>query len=425
MPPVSGERQRAEEFARLLDALEDDLRHGVGASPGDAEGFDVPETGSHRGPAGPGGPGGPGPGAHRGAGGPGGPRHPGGPRVPRQGGDPEMHRMVAAVEQLIAEAQARPIELSAERKAQDIAMLYRMAVENPPSSGKHRGGGTPWKRRLIGGGVAVGVLSGGLGGISWAASKALPGDPLYGVKRGLENMRASVSGSDQARGEQYLDQARTRLGEIRSLLGRHDANVDGSDASRLIAGTMDNLYKDVDSAGSLLVPLAEHGDVQAYTDLTHFLAVYEPQIRDLQTLLAPESQDKATRLLELMQTLDTRMAAAKTLIDKAKDSHGIPGVTVTTAHKGADATAAPSGSAPVGTDHGATGQASGAGGNGPSASPDGGLHIQVPLGSTPTTVVVPPLLSGLPPIGITLGGAAATGPTTGNGAAPNTDPNPN
>jgi hypothetical protein len=38
--------------------------------------------------------------------------------------------------------------------------------------------------------------------------------------------------------------------------------------------------------------------------------------------------------------------------------------------------------------------------------------------------VVPPLLSGLPPIGITLGGAAATGPTS-NGGAPATDPNPN
>ena len=410
MPPVSGERQRAEEFARLLDVLDHGLRHGVDASP---EGGDPPGAPGHGLPAPTGLPGLPGrgvPGRAAGA----------APRIPRQGTDPEMAGMLAAVERLIAEAQAHPVTLSAERKAQDEAMLYRLAVENPPSPGRHRGGGTPWKRRLISGGVAVGVLSGGLGGISWAASKALPGDPLYGVKRGLENMRVSVSGSDDARGSQYLDQARTRLGEIRSLLGRHDANVDGSETGHLIAGAMDNLYKDVDSAGSLLVPLAEHGDAQAYTDLTRFLTVYEPQVRDLQTLLAPESQDKATRLLELMQSLDTRMAQARTLIDKNRDPHGIPGVSVTTAHPGATAPAA--GATSPGPD--GAGQAPGPGAPSPTENPGGGLQVQVPIGSAPTTVVLPPLLSGLPPIGITLGGGAATGPTTG-GTGPATDPNPN
>jgi hypothetical protein len=50
--------------------------------------------------------------------------------------------------------------------------------------------------------------------------------------------------------------------------------------------------------------------------------------------------------------------------------------------------------------------------------------VSVPIGSSDTTLNVPSLMSGLPPIGITIGNTApATGPTTGG--PPNTDPNPN
>ncbi|MFD0630603.1 DUF5667 domain-containing protein [Catenulispora yoronensis] len=305
-------------------------------------------------------------------------------------------------------------------------------------------GRSPWRRRLIGGGVAVGVLSGGIGGVAWAASSALPGDPLYGVKRSLENMRVSVSGSDLERGEQYLGQAKTRLAEVHKLQGRHDSNVDGSDTSKLIDETMDNLYKDVDSAGGLLAPLAEAGDAEALANLQNFLTAYQPQVVDLETLLAPDSQDKARRLAALMDSLGARMAAAHANLDKQRaatqhpttgssssarhpDQAGpptTPAPTGTSSSRAPDGQRPPTAGAPTGaaSDEQPTGTTPGT----PSSDPSSALHVQVPLGSSGTTVTLPSLISGLPPIGITLGDTApATGPTTPGSTPPNTDPNPN
>ncbi len=353
-----------------------------------------------------------------------------------------MLRTVAAVvdEGRFHTPQIRPAfkEELGRRLQEDFLRLFNADVDGngngnggEPAS-RHRAT-SPWRRRLLGGGVAVGVLSGGLGGMAWAASGALPGDPLYGVKRSLENMRVSVSGSDLERGDQYLGQAKTRLGEIRHLLGRHDANVDGSDTSHLIADTMDNLSRDVDNAGQLLAPLAEQGNTEALASLQDFLATYEPQVHDLEVLLAPESQDKAQRLVTLMQSLDARVTAARAAIERARSAQTHPnGALGTGTHRAAAAPSAtptgPPSAGTVGQQHAATAQTDGAAPanpGAPSASPDTSLSLQVPLGSPATTFLLPPLLTGLPPIGITLGNTApATGPTTDAGPPP-TDPNPN
>jgi hypothetical protein len=248
-------------------------------------------------------------------------------------------------------------------------------------------------------------------------------------------MRVSVSGSDLERGEQYLGQAKTRLEEIHKLLGRHDSNVDGSDTSKLIAETADNLYKDVDSAGALLAPLAESGDTEAMGSLQNFIDTYEPQVRDLETLLAPDSQDEARRLVALLDSLDGRLAAAQAALNRQRAAQQHPTSADTTArHGGLPSTPAPTGTPPS---HAAPGRQSPSQG-GPSGTENGGpttapsapssdpssLHVSVPIGSSDTTLNVPSLMSGLPPIGITIGNTApATGPTTGG--PPNTDPNPN
>jgi len=180
-----GERQRAEEFARLLDSLDAAPRTGVAT-------LDRPDGGTDR-PA-------------------------GRARIPGQRVDPEMTAMLRAVEAIIDEGRLHAPAMRPEFRAalgrrlqEDFLRLFNADVDDQGGGGepatRHRSGSSPWRRRLLGGGVAVGVLSGGVGGVAWAASSALPGDPLYGVKRSLENMRVSVSGSDLERGEQYLGQA--------------------------------------------------------------------------------------------------------------------------------------------------------------------------------------------------------------------------
>lgn len=65
--------------------------------------------------------------------------------------------------------------------------------------------------------AAVGSIVLGTAGIAAAAENALPGSPLYGVKRAIESVELSFATSDTARGQDLLDQAQTRLGEVKAL----------------------------------------------------------------------------------------------------------------------------------------------------------------------------------------------------------------
>jgi hypothetical protein len=403
-----GERQRAEQFARLLDGL---------------DGSDGPDGPGDAGTA-------------------------VATLIPPQAPDPDTALMLRVVRSVIEEGRFRGPTVRPEFKEQlgarlhrDFLVLFNADVPGGPGDGDAlTRGRSPWRRRLIGGGVAVGVLSGGIGGVAWAASSALPGDPLYGVKRSLENMRVSVSGSDLERGEQYLGQAKTRLAEVHKLLGRHDSNVDGSETSKLIAETMDNLYKDVDDAGQLLAPLAEAGDAEALANLQNFLTAYQPQAVDLETLLAPESQDKARRLVALMNSLAARMTTARANQDRMRAAAQHPtGSSSSSRHQdpppttptptGDSSSHSPQGQRPPAAGAPSTsspGQPTGTAPGTPSNDPSSSLHVSVPIGSSSTTLTLPTLISGLPPIGITLGNTSpATGPTTPPTSPPNTDPNPN
>ncbi|MGW4814784.1 DUF5667 domain-containing protein [Kitasatospora cineracea] len=82
---------------------------------------------------------------------------------------------------------------------------------------------TRWGRRLAIGGLVAGVAVGGFAGAAAASTNALPGDALYGMKRGLEGLRLDWADSDTERGALLLQQASTRLDEAQSLLGRSDS----------------------------------------------------------------------------------------------------------------------------------------------------------------------------------------------------------
>lgn len=68
--------------------------------------------------------------------------------------------------------------------------------------------------------AATFITAFGLTGISAASASALPGETLYAVKRGIENVRLSITTGDSDRGKLLLDLAARRLAEAHGLAER-------------------------------------------------------------------------------------------------------------------------------------------------------------------------------------------------------------
>lgn len=64
-------------------------------------------------------------------------------------------------------------------------------------------------------GLAAGTLA--LSGMSAASGDAIPGDPLYSMKRSTERAQLALAGSDISRGQLFLEFARTRLDEAQAV----------------------------------------------------------------------------------------------------------------------------------------------------------------------------------------------------------------
>jgi Domain of unknown function (DUF5667) len=73
-------------------------------------------------------------------------------------------------------------------------------------------------------GLAAGTLA--LSGMSAASTSAMPGDPLYSVKRSTESARLTLAGSDLGRGQLYLEFARNRAAEAHES-GVRDTGLSG------------------------------------------------------------------------------------------------------------------------------------------------------------------------------------------------------
>ncbi|MFE3880885.1 DUF5667 domain-containing protein [Kitasatospora sp. NPDC059146] len=97
-----------------------------------------------------------------------------------------------------------------------------------------------WSRRFAIGGLVAGLAVGSLAGAAAASTSALPGDTLYGMKRGLEGLRLDLADSDSERGELLLGNAATRLGEANALVGPSGSTTG------LSPGTVDRVRRALD-----------------------------------------------------------------------------------------------------------------------------------------------------------------------------------
>ena len=137
----------------------------------------------------------------------------------------------------------------------------------PPSSRNRRRFGTV---------AAALVIVGGSAGMAAAASGSLPGEALYPIKRGVEQVGTAVRVGDVSKGNALLDQAATRLDEVGAL------QAEGSRDSALITTTVDSFNSAADAGSEkLFAAYAESGDTKPIITVRAFTAQQMADLADL------------------------------------------------------------------------------------------------------------------------------------------------
>jgi hypothetical protein len=113
----------------------------------------------------------------------------------------------------------------------------------------HRRRSLRWRERHLGAVVAALVMVGSTAGLAAASQGSLPGDTLYPLKRGIEHVEVAMSTNDAAKGKELLDQASTRLSEVRALVDR--AQEDAK-SEALIGETLRDFRSSADQGSDLL-----------------------------------------------------------------------------------------------------------------------------------------------------------------------------
>lgn len=332
---------------------------------------------------------------------------------------PEMATEVKTVQraQLIAAMEAA----FAEGAPSDDA---RVPVQRTPK-GAHRATKSLGRLRprsrlskgLAAGGLTVGVAAGAFSGVAAASSEALPGDSLYGLKRGMEDLKLGMADDDSDRGQLYLDQASTRMMEARRLMERGRVADLDHESLYEVRKALSGVRHDAGEGHRLLSEaFARDGSLGHIQALNSFTKSHRQPWTQLRERLPVQLMDVRDEVSSVFDAIDDEVGPLRPLLpphaDGKKQHHGAPAAGTGSGHSKRPA---PSGGHAGSGKHGDSSPAPR-----PSASPSqdegllggntGGLLGPPKVGSpaphdgsggrdTPgdTDVTLPPLLPGLLP----------------------------
>jgi hypothetical protein len=178
--------------------------------------------------------------------------------LPKPTLDPEVKTVQRA--QLVAAMEAALADGSLRVPAAGDPGAGARLPEQRGRSGVHRAGAglrrlrprTRWSRRLAAGGLTVGVAAGAFSGVAAASTNALPGDTLYGLKRGMEDLRLGMAGDDADRGKLLLGMATTRLQEAHRLMERRRSGPLTADSIGEMRGALLGMHNEASEGHQLL-----------------------------------------------------------------------------------------------------------------------------------------------------------------------------
>jgi hypothetical protein len=343
--------------------------------------------------------------------------------LPRPALDPEVKvvqraRLVAAMEAMLRDGtapggEAADPSVPEQRRARGAHRASTLGKLRPR---------TRLTKGLAAGGLSVGVAAASFGGVAAASSNALPGDSLYGLKRGIEDVKLDMAEGDDARGQLYLDQASTRLSEARRLMERDRGGHLDHESVAEIRRTLSGMQHDAAEGHRLLHEAYERdgslGPIQA---LSAFSRSHRETWGALRDRLPAQLGDVSRQVSSVFDAIDRDVAPLQSLLPQTPPQSGTgrhrstaPGAT---GSAGTDAPAPSAGGGSATGSHSADGKpqpsSSRSSGDGLLGGSTGGL-LDPPKNSTSTSpstsrtpstgpdVTVPPLLPGLhlPGLGI-------------------------
>lgn len=229
-------------------------------------------------------------------------------------------QLVAAMEAQFAspEARARQVPPQRDGRGSRARGAHRAPAVSPlsrlrPNSRLGKG--------IAAGGLSVGVAASAFGGVASASSDALPGDSLYGFKRGMEDIRLDLADDEADRGRLHLDRAATRLREARRLMERTrgGAELDEESAAE-VRRTLSGMRHDATEGHRLLSTAYERdGNIAPMRSLSSFSSEHRASWRKLQQNLPPQLSDVREDVSSVFESMDSDIAPIAGLIDEASE----------------------------------------------------------------------------------------------------------
>ncbi|GGW77974.1 DUF5667 domain-containing protein [Streptomyces griseoloalbus] len=246
---------------------------------------------------------------------------------------------------------------------------------------------------LTAGGLTVGVAAGALGGVAAASSDALPGDSLYGLKRGIEDVRLGLADGNDERGRVYLNHASTRLGEARRLMARGRSGPLDHESLGEIRRALSGMRHDA-SEGHRLLRQAYQRDPDSLSPLqtlSSFSHAHRESWGTLRDRLPVQLGDVSEQVSSVFDAIDQDVAPLQSLLPSSPTQDGGGG---TPRRGSASSPGAPSDTGPSQSPGTGTSAESGTSSDGPSDSADTGGESDGLLGGNTGGLLDPPEESG-------------------------------
>ena len=168
---------------------------------------------------------------------------------------------------------------------------------------------------IAAGGLGFGVAASALGGVAAASTNALPGDSLYGVKRGMEDLRLDLASDDADRGKVHLDRASTRLQEARRLMERDRSGTLDHESLAEVRRALSGVRDDAAEGHRLLSAAYERdGSIAPMRSLSSFSDEHRDGWSRLRDRLPTQLSDVRDKVSSVFDAIDSDVGPLKGLL---------------------------------------------------------------------------------------------------------------